>query len=117
MAVAAQKAKKSGNFRGSPRERGYDSKWDRLSVKFRKMHPFCLFCSQQGRDSLTDIVDHIVPVADRPDLIHEWSNLCALCTRCHGRKFGMETYARENGLLDALPSWVKDIEIRPQQFR
>lgn len=116
-AIAVQKISKAGNFRGSPRDRGYDARWDRLSIAFRKRHPFCLWCAQAGRDTLTDLVDHVLPVADRPELRHEWSNLLALCTHHHGVKASMEIYARENGLLDKLPDWCRKPETRPVQFR
>jgi len=116
-AAAAQKIAKTGTFRGSPRERGYDSRWDRLALDFRRRHPFCIFCEQAGRDTLTDLVDHIIPVIDRPELRYDWENLCSLCRGCHGRKFQMEAFARERGLLDVLPIWVRAPERRPQQFR
>lgn len=116
-AVSVQKMTKSGNYRGSPRERGYDARWDRLSIAFRKRHPMCAWCEQQGRDTLTALVDHMIPVVDRPDLKHEWSNLMALCVHHHGQKGVMEVYARENGLLDKLPEWCRNPETRPVQFR
>lgn len=116
-AIAAQKIAKVGRFRGSPRDRGYDAEWDRLSLEFRQRHPFCIFCEQRGIDTLTDLVDHIIPVVDRPDLRHSWENLCSLCKRCHGRKFQLEVYARAHGLLDVLPIWVRAPDRRPAQFK
>lgn len=117
VAIAVQKMNKTGNYRGSPRDRGYDAKWDRLSIAFRKRHPCCLWCEQIDRDTLTDLVDHIIPVVDRPDLKHTWSNLMALCRHHHAQKGVMEVYARENGLLGMLPEWCKHPEQRPLQFR
>ncbi|WP_425375536.1 hypothetical protein [Rhizobium azibense] len=76
-----------------------------------------MWCSQEGRDTLTDLVDHMIPVQDRPDLIHDFKNLWALCTYHHGRKFSLEVYARDNGLLHRLPTWCKDRDSRPQQFK
>lgn len=116
QAVSVQKLAKTGNYRGSPRTRGYDSRWDRLSIAFRKKNPFCLWCQQQGRDTLTDLVDHMIPVVDRPDLKHDWKNLLPLCTYHHGVKGSMEIYAREKGLLDMLPIWCRDPAKRPRQF-
>lgn len=117
MAVAAQKVAKVGNYRGSPRDRGYDSKWDRLSIAFRKRSPYCLFCAQRGRDTLADLVDHIIPVVDRPDLQHDWKNLMSICKSDHGVKYSMEVYCRDNDLLHMLPTWCKDRDSRPPQFR
>lgn len=116
-AQAAQKIAKEGKFRGSSRSRGYDAKWDRISVAFRRANPFCMWCRQEGRDRLADLVDHMIPVVDRPDLRHDWKNLWSLDIPCHGRKASMEQYARENGLIDQLPRWCREPESRPQQFR
>lgn len=33
----------------SPRERGYDAAWDRLSVAARKRQPFCTDCGSEER--------------------------------------------------------------------
>lgn len=117
VAQNAQKIAHVGSFRGSPRERGYDAKWDKISLQFRRRHPFCILCEQRGLDTLTDLVDHIIPVVDRPDLRYDWENLCSLCRRCHGKKYQMEVFAREHGLLDVLPIWVRAPERRPAQFR
>lgn len=104
--------------RGSAHQRGYGSRWNRLSIAYRKKHPFCEWCIQEGRpDVLTALVDHMIPVVDRPELLLDWKNLFALCEGCHGRKFSMELCARNHGLLDQLPSWCKDPEARPPQFR
>ncbi|RWN55865.1 MAG: HNH endonuclease [Mesorhizobium sp.] len=116
-AIAIQKINKTGNYRGSPRDRGYDSKWDRLSIAYRKRHTCCLWCEQIGRDTLTDLVDHIIPVVDRPDLKYTWSNLMALCRHHHAQKGVMEVYARENGLLNMLPEWCRLPDKRPRQFQ
>ena len=117
VAVAAQKAMKTGSFRGSPRERGYDAKWDGISLRFRRLNPFCLFCSQEGRTSLTDVADHIIPVQDRPELVHDWKNLVSACISCNNKKKAWEAYARENDMVDLLPMWVKEPMTRPPQFR
>lgn len=42
----------------SPRERGYDAAWDRLSKRARALQPWCSDC--EGEDRLT--VDHL-PIA------------------------------------------------------
>lgn len=119
MAVAAQKIAKVGRFRGSPSDRGYGYKWDRLSIAYRKRHPFCSWCAMMDppRDTLADLVDHIIPVQDRPEMVLEWRNLQSLCASCHGRKYSLEVYCRDNDLLHMLPTWCKDRELRPPQFR
>ncbi|MDP2619511.1 MAG: HNH endonuclease signature motif containing protein [Hyphomicrobiales bacterium] len=111
------KKENRGRYRGSPRDRGYDSKWDKLSVVFRRRNPFCKWCAEQDRISLTAVVDHILPVVDRPDLKYEWSNLLPLCHHHHGTKASMEIYARENGLIEMLPEWCANPESRPARCR
>lgn len=117
MAVAAQKIAKVGRFRGSPIDRGYGPKWDRLSIAYRKRHPFCEWCEQEGKDTLADLVDHMIPVQDRPDLVLDWKNLWSLCTFHHGKKFSMELWARAQKLIDLLPRWCKDPDSRPPHLR
>lgn len=116
-AIAVDKVMKAGRFRGSPAERGYDARWSGISIKFRRLNPFCMWCEEEGKVTLTDLVDHIIPVRDRPDLIHDWKNIWSLCRYHHGRKFEMEEYSRQHGMIDLLPMWVKQPETRPPQFR
>src|SRR5690606_6697427 len=103
--------------------RGYTSKWDRLSIAYRKRTPFCEECARQGYDTLAAVTDHIIPVQDRPDLLLEWRNLQSLCDarglgrNCHSWKQRMENYARETGQIDRLPLWCEKVEERPSQFR
>lgn len=107
-----------GVRRTSPRLRGLDAKWDRLSIAFRKRHPTCKFCLQLGRDSLAAVTDHIIPSADRPDLRYEWRNLQALCANCHDvTKQQLEAAAREIGVLDILVQWSTDPWSRPPSLR
>ena len=101
--------------RTSPRLRGYDARWDAISIRFRRRHPFCRFCDQAGgRDVLCDVVDHVIPVVDRPDLQHDWSNLQSLCTMHHGGlKAWLEEQAREAGDIEVLTWWCSEPRSRP----
>jgi hypothetical protein len=104
--------------RSSPRLRGLDTKWDRLSVAFRRKNPFCRFCEQEGRDALAEVVDHMIPRDARPDLTYEWGNLQSLCKLHHdGLKQRMEMHARKIGAVDDLPDWCRYPELRPARFR
>lgn len=115
---AVLKMEERGRFRGSARGRGYDTRWDRLSVAFRKRNPWCAECLRRGRDTLADVTDHIIPHAERPDLKHEWKNLAGLCNACHsGWKQAMEQFARETGQVERLPLWCEDMGARPKRFR
>lgn len=104
--------------RGNSTERGYDYIWSKLSTRFRRKHPFCRFCEQRGFEARpADVVDHIIPVRDRPDLRLTWSNLQSLCAACHAFKGKLEAHARDRGLLDLLPEWCANPESRPRKFR
>lgn len=104
-------------FRGSPRRRGYDARWDRLSIAHRRLHPFCRLCEQEGNDGLADRVDHILPRVEYPGLMYEPTNLQSLCNRHDGIKQSMEVFARKNGVLERLTLWCSSLENRPPQFR
>lgn len=110
------RAVKDGAPRSNAGTRGYDHIWSKLSERFRRKHPFCRFCEQQGREiGPADLVDHIIPVKDRPDLRLTWSNLQSLCRSHHeGTKARLEAYARENDMLHMLPEWCANPESRPK---
>lgn len=73
--------------RGTTAQRGYDKVWQRVSIEFRAQHPFCECDEHMGRDerALSQVVDHRIPISDRPDLRLEWSNLRAMTKSCHDR--------------------------------
>ena len=106
-----------GKYRSSPRVRGLDVKWDRLSIAFRRRHPFCRMCQQEGRDSLGARVDHILPRREFPDLTYSWRNLQSLCVHHDNLKSKLEYYARETGQVEKLALWCESVEARPRQFR
>jgi 5-methylcytosine-specific restriction protein A len=65
-------------FRGSSRERGYDTNWERFRRMFLARHPACEDC---GR--LASEVHHEKKVAEHPELKLVESNCHALCKGCH----------------------------------
>lgn len=100
--------------RGTRHERGYDSAWDRRSARYRASHPICVECERKGIIVVVDVVDHKIPVADRPDLRLDPKNWWSLCTLCHnGIKRRMENYARKANMVDQLQLWCDDPESRP----
>ncbi|CDX26762.1 hypothetical protein MPL3356_60541 [Mesorhizobium plurifarium] len=108
----------TGRHRISPRKRGYDARWDRLAMAFRRANPYCRFCEQEGRDGLADVTDHILPAHEYPDLRYVWSNFQSLCSFHHDNlKQKLEHYARKNGLLDKLAEWSADPDSRPVHLR
>ena len=76
------------NKRASAHERGYTSKWRRLSKLYLKAHPLCVECKRHGRLTPATVVDHIVPHRGNEQLMWSESNWQGLCKRCHDKKTG-----------------------------
>src|ERR1051326_1487634 len=75
--------------RGSARERGYTSKWEKASKAFLAKHPICAdpFAMHGKRLVIATLVDHIIP--HRGDMTLFWdstSNWQVLCRPCHSIK-------------------------------
>lgn len=56
--------------RGSARERGYTTAWDKAAKTFLSSHPLCLGCSAIGRVVPSALVDHVEP--HRGDMAKFW---------------------------------------------
>lgn len=75
--------------RGTAKERGYDSTWDKLSVHYRTTHPVCEYCTWRYEQfgslpiNAAKEVHHILKVAEAPHLRLNIDNLLAVCTDCH----------------------------------
>lgn len=61
--------------------RGYDRRWRKLRLRVLRDEPLCRFCKQQGRTTLAQVVDHIVPKREGGTDARE--NLQPLCAPCH----------------------------------
>jgi len=72
--------------RGSAHRRGYDRTWQRLRKAILAAEPLCRFCTAAGLAVPAEEVDHIEPIAERPDLRLDPTNLRGLCSTCHGRR-------------------------------
>ena len=68
------------------------ARWQRLRAMVLDTQPLCgdPILLHPGRVVPATQVDHIQPIADRPDLAFTVSNLQSLCTGCHGQKTAME---------------------------
>lgn len=104
--------------RGDPAARGLGHRHRVLAEKFKRAHPFCRMCEQEGRNGVpAEIADHILPRAEYPHLALEWSNLQGLCRHHDGVKQAMEVYARAEGCVEELLGWCSSLESRPLRFR
>lgn len=101
-------------FRGSRHERGYDARWERASADHRRRFPICVECERHEFIVVCDVVDHKIPVSERPELRMDPANWWSLCHSCHnGIKRRMEAYAKKAGLIDKLILWCDDPSSRP----
>lgn len=72
--------------RGSARERGYTTRWEKARAGFLRSHPLCRSCQQAGRIQPASVVDHIVPHKGDQSLFWRSDNWQPLCKRCHDSK-------------------------------
>lgn len=88
--------------RGSARDRGYSSKWDKFAKLFLQRNPLCEFCKARGHIEPSTVCDHDLP--HEQDRALFWNNtFTALCTSCHsGTKQSMERRFKGTHLLDAI---------------
>ena len=69
--------------RGSARKRGYTHQWDKAAAAFKREHPLCRMCEQQGRVTPAFAVDHIIPHKGDMTLFWDRSNWQPLCREHH----------------------------------
>lgn len=50
----ARHARQRDQARGTARERGYSSRWDKASATYLRSHPYCVVCGQPA-----EVTDHI----------------------------------------------------------
>ncbi len=67
--------------RGSARERGYDTRWERRRRRHLESEPWCRVCGIPGKD-----VDHVIPHRGEGWLFDLEGNLQTLCHRHHTAK-------------------------------
>lgn len=73
--------------RGSSSARGYDAAWRKLRlVALLRDNYLCQICLKDDRPTPARDVDHILTVAEHPELRLELDNLQSLCSTCHKKK-------------------------------
>jgi len=72
--------------RPGPRQRGYDTAWEKVRAMKLAQDPYCNRCGQPGVD-----VHHTKEIATHPHLRLVLDNLETLCHRCHSKHTGATT--------------------------
>ncbi|MBS1691924.1 MAG: HNH endonuclease [Actinobacteria bacterium] len=73
-------------------------RWKRLSVAARRRQPWCLDCG-----AVADLtVDHVIPIAEAPELAYEPRNLAVRCRPCNSRRGARCTDAERDAVLEAI---------------
>lgn len=76
--------------RGSARQRGYTSAWERARAAYLRQHPLCRMHEQLGQCVPATVVDHVVPHRGDRALFWDAANWQSLCRTCHDRKTATE---------------------------
>ena len=64
-----------------------DPKWRRKSEHIKRRDGYmCRECRRFGKKRPAEIVHHIKPVEEWPELAYIDSNLISLCRKCHNKK-------------------------------
>lgn len=79
---------------------GTDNQWRRLSLRARRMQPFCTDCHTD--QDLT--ADHIIPVDVAPELAHTTENITVRCRPHNSARGNRYTQAEAEQVLNALLS-------------
>ena len=85
-----RRAREADRQRGSRSARGYGRDWQRLRAVVLAEEPLCRFCKDAGLTVLAQVVDHVVPISEAPDLRLDRANLRSLCKSCHDRRTALD---------------------------
>lgn len=70
-------------YRGSARERGYTTQWEKARAAFLGEHPLCAMCLGRGDVVPATVVDHIHPHKGDQALFWDKANWQSLCKPHH----------------------------------
>lgn len=80
-----EKRKQYDEQRGDFRKRGYSSIWDKVRRLKVMKDPLCEICLKEDKITPVEIVHHIKPMDERPDLLLDMDNLQSVCRYHHAR--------------------------------
>lgn len=71
-------------------------RWRQLALVHLAREPLCRTCREDGLVVAAVDVDHVAPLALRPDLAFDDSNLASRCRSCHNKKTAREATTRRS---------------------
>ena len=83
MVYAKKETRQYDKERGSSGERGYDATWQKLRDIKANRDPLCEECLKSKKVKPLEIVHHIKPIEEYPELRLMMENLMSLCNDCH----------------------------------
>lgn len=72
--------------RGTAHSRGYNYDWQLAASAFKREHPFCRHCLDEGVYTPAHCVDHVKPHRGDEALFWDRDNWQSLCKRHHDQK-------------------------------
>lgn len=69
--------------RGSARDRGYTTRWDKARAGYLRHHPLCAYCSLDDRTEPATLVDHLYPQQVYRDTFWRTEWWVPSCKACH----------------------------------
>ena len=87
--------------RGSARDRGYTSRWDKAAATYKRDNPLCIGCEAVDRVELAKVVDHIIPHKGDQSLFWDKANWQPCCAKHHDIVKQQLERQYEQGLLNA----------------
>lgn len=90
--------------RGTARERGYSTAWDRFAKNWLANNPLCRYCEARGEITPAELVDHVEPHNRDPTKFWPGEDdnpddfFASCCRSCHnGPKQSVERIAEATG--------------------
>jgi 5-methylcytosine-specific restriction protein A len=75
--------------RGSARQRGYTTSYDKARQLALARHPLCRVCESRGVVRQAAETHHVVPVASDRSMADDAGNLLCVCLECHDEVEGL----------------------------
>ena len=75
--------------RPNSRQRGYDSRWNKIAATHKACKPLCEVCEAEGRVTIATLSHHLKAVSNGGAVHVAQDELLAVCTSCHQKVEGL----------------------------